>query len=94
MSPPLCRKSVFLEMSAGTGSASARVVAAAAGVMIPLDFSAGLGGMGIAVKLLCQIQSIGGNLGIRLRALTNRLHFDLQHQADHQRHAAAYRQRR
>ena len=41
--------------------------------------------MGIVVILLRQIESLGGHIGVRLRALTNGLHFCLQHQAHQQR---------
>ena len=62
--------------------------------VVLLLFAAGLGGVGVNVRALRQVQPLGGDVDIRLRAAADGLHLALQHQTHRQRHAAAHQQRR
>ena len=68
---------------------------AAPAVAVLGDLPAGLGGVGVAVILLRQVQTLGGHIGVRLRALPDGLHLALEEQAHGQRqhHADAQRHR-
>lgn len=63
------------EVAAAAGAASAGL---AVGVVLLL-FAAGLGGVGVNVRALRQVQALGGDVDIRLRTAADGLHLALQH---------------